>query len=97
MKSRLKFIFLLFLLLSGATALRGENAADPKANPRAVVTNGNARFTVLTPEMIRIEYSDKGIFEDRATFSIINRNLDVPQFTTSEDATFLYIEQTKSV
>ena len=45
--------------------------------------------------MIRIEYSDKGIFEDRATFSILNRKLDVPQFTTSEDASFLYIETAK--
>ena len=45
-------------------------AQNPVALPEAVVTSGNARFTVLTPEMVRIEYSDKGVFEDRATFAI---------------------------
>lgn len=88
-------IYLLFLILSGTTALKGGNPANPKADPRAVITNGNARFTVLTPEMIRIEYSDKGVFEDRATFTIINRLLDVPQFTKTEDENFLYIETDK--
>ena len=56
--------------------------ANPVANPDAVVTSGNARFTVLTPEMIRIEYSEKQQFEDRASFVVINRYFaDVPQFT----------------
>lgn len=32
---------------------------NPIANSKAVVICGNARFTVLTPEMIRIEYSEK--------------------------------------
>ena len=32
---------------------------DPVATSQAVITCGNARFTVLTPEMIRVEYSDK--------------------------------------
>lgn len=73
--------------------LWGEN--NPQANPEAVVTSGKARFTVLTPEMIRIEYSDKGFFEDRATFTVVNRNLAVPHYSKSEDATFLYIETDK--
>ena len=58
----------------------------------AIVISGNARFTVLTPEMIRIEYSENARFEDRATFTVLNRKLDVPAFTKSEDDTFLYIE-----
>ncbi len=41
--------------------LKGENAtnpvADPVADSSAVVTMGNARFTVLTPELIRMEWS----------------------------------------
>ena len=80
------------LSLSVATAIQ---AAGPVANPEAVVVAGNARFTVLTPEMIRIEYSDKGKFEDRATFAIQNRDLEsVPAFKKSEDGEFLYIPQT---
>lgn len=67
------------------------NAANPKASPEAVVEAGKARFTVLTPEMIRIEYSDSSKFEDRATFAVINRQLDVPNFTATKDGEFLYI------
>ena len=62
---------------------------DPVATSQAVITCGNARFTVLTPEMIRVEYSDQAKFEDRATFTIVNRKLDAPQFTKSEDDTYL--------
>lgn len=64
---------------------------DPVATSQAVITCGNARFTVLTPEMIRVEYSEQVKFEDRATFTIVNRKLDAPQFTKSEDDTYLYI------
>ena len=66
-------------------------ADNPAANPGAIVEDGNARFTVLTPEMIRIEYSPAHRFEDRATFSVINRNLPVPQFTKTDDGTFITI------
>lgn len=67
-------------------------AENPQARTDAMVVAGNARFTVLTPEMVRIEYSDKGVFEDRATFTVQNREMDiVPAFTTTEDADYLYI------
>lgn len=95
MKNQSVFIRFLLVALFGVFALQSLSALNPKADPKAEVTNGNARFTVLTPEMIRIEYSDKGLFEDRATFTIINRQLEVPQFTTSEDADFLYINTDK--
>lgn len=70
----------------------GVSAQNPVASPDAVVVSGNARFTVLTPEMIRIEYSDNGVFEDRATFTVQNREMEtVPSFTKTEDDDYLYI------
>ena len=33
-------------------------AHNPVARKEAIVNSGNVRFTVLTPEMIRIEHSD---------------------------------------
>ncbi|MCM1111259.1 MAG: glycoside hydrolase family 31 protein [Clostridium sp.] len=59
------------------------SAQNPAADPAAVFIDGNARFTVLTPEMIRIEYSPTATFEDNATFAVINRNLPVPNHETS--------------
>lgn len=71
-------------------------AQNPQAPREAMVVSGNARFTVLTPNMIRIEYSDKGQFEDRATFTIQNRQLEsVPKFKTIEDDNYLYITTNK--
>ena len=53
---------------------------EPKADDRAVVVAGNARFTVLTPQLIRMEWSEDGVFEDRATLTFVNRKTEVPQF-----------------
>jgi len=65
---------------------------DPMADTRAIVSAGNARFTVLTPQLIRMQYSDKQQFEDRATFAVINRKLPVPQFTTETSNGILTIK-----
>ena len=69
-------------LLAFADLAHAEN--DPVANPKAQVVAGNARFTVLTDRLIRMEWAENGKFEDNATLAIINRNLPVPSFTTSK-------------
>jgi alpha-glucosidase (family GH31 glycosyl hydrolase) len=61
-----------------------QDAADPVADPKAVVTIGNARFTVLTPELIRMEWAADGKFEDHASFVFLNRRLPVPKFEMTE-------------
>jgi alpha-glucosidase len=80
-------------LKAAATADAGESAApgtlaaegiyDPVADPRAVVEMGHARFTVLTPELIRMEWAADGKFEDHASFVFLNRKLPVPKFEHS--------------
>jgi alpha-glucosidase (family GH31 glycosyl hydrolase) len=54
---------------------------DPVADPRAVVTTGHARFTILTPQLIRLEWAADGKFEDHASLVFLNRRLPVPEFT----------------
>src|SRR5579859_1516373 len=54
---------------------------DPVADPHAVVTVGNARFTVLAPQLIRLEWAGDRKFEDHASLVFLNRKLPVPQFT----------------
>ena len=77
-------------VLAIATALCGR-ASGPKASPDAVVQDGCARFTVLRPEMIRIEYSPKGVFEDNATFTVVNRQLPVPKYSKADDGEYVTI------
>ena len=60
---------------------RTENITNPIADPKAVVTLDKARFTVLTPQLIRMEWAADGKFEDHASFVFINRRLPVPKFT----------------
>ena len=77
-------------VLAIATALCAR-ASGPKASPDAVVQDGCARFTVLRPEMIRIEYSPKGVFEDNATFTVVNRQLPVPKYSKADDGEYVTI------
>jgi alpha-glucosidase len=58
-----------------------EPADNPVADPKAVVVLGHARFTILTPQLIRMEWSADGRFEDHASFVFINRRLPVPEFS----------------
>src|SRR5262249_17758885 len=56
---------------------------EPAADPKAMVTVGKARFTVLTPQLIRMEWAADGKFEDRASLVFLNRKLPVPKFDAS--------------
>ncbi len=58
-------------------------ADNPVADAKAVVTVGNARFTILTPQLIRMEWSADGKFEDHASFVFLNRRMPVPKFSES--------------
>ncbi|MBQ1622968.1 MAG: DUF5110 domain-containing protein [Bacteroidales bacterium] len=78
------------LLLSAGLAVA--QPFNPAASPQAQVVSGNARFTVLTDRLIRMEWSPSGQFEDRATLAIVNRNLPVPRFTVQQGRNGLTIK-----
>ena len=88
----MKKLFVLFALAVSFAHSGKANDYDPVANPQAVITSGSARFTVLTPEMIRIQYSADGRFEDRATFGVVNRRLPVPAFKQTQKDGILEIK-----
>ena len=56
---------------------------NPVAAPGAVVHFAHARFTVLTPQLIRMEWSPQDQFEDQPSLVFLNRNLPVPAFRKS--------------
>lgn len=49
----------------------------------APVVDGNARFTVLTPTLIRMEFAGDTQFDDRATITAVNRTLPAASFTST--------------
>ena len=58
---------------------RTMGAQTPTTN---IVVDGNARFTVLTPMVIRLEYAADGQFQNGTTFNIINRTFPIPDYST---------------
>ncbi|HZC74027.1 MAG TPA: TIM-barrel domain-containing protein [Jatrophihabitans sp.] len=58
--------------------------AQPAASATAsgVIVDGHARFEVLAPTLVRLEYAADGAFEDATTFNVVNRDFAVPQYTT---------------
>ncbi len=85
-----RIILILATLLAGSIASFSQDY-EPKADDRAVVTIGNARFTVLTSRLIRMEWAEDGVFEDRATLGVVNRLLPVPEFKANKSSKRLVI------
>jgi alpha-glucosidase (family GH31 glycosyl hydrolase) len=88
MKTLLKIIYSIIFLFFNSFAQRyvGE------ANPGAIVVEGNARFEILTPHIIRMEWSEDGKFEDHASLTFTNRKLPVLEFTKNKTTDELIIK-----
>ncbi len=65
---------------------------QPLADPRSTVISGNARFTILTPRLVRLEWSATGQFEDRASFAFPTRLAPVPDFSVRQEDGLLLID-----
>lgn len=62
------------------------------AAPRSVVVVGRARFTVLTPTLMRLEYAPDGVFENRPTLFAVCRELPIPPFETRREGKRVVLE-----
>jgi len=56
------------------------------------VVCGNARFTVLTPRLIRMEWSPTARFEDRPSFAFTQRDVEPPAFEAKTEGGRLLVE-----
>ena len=84
---------LLSILISVLAIISQPN--NPVAKPEATVTCDKARFTVLTDRLIRMEWAEDGVFEDRASLAIVNRDLPVPAFKVKRSGTGVSIKTDK--
>jgi alpha-glucosidase (family GH31 glycosyl hydrolase) len=85
------FLFTLSFLLLLKSA-KGQEPLKLHANKKAIVTSGNARFTVLTSGLLRMEFSEDKSYDDRASFVVVNRELPVPKYQTKEKKGWLYVK-----
>ena len=58
----------------------------------AVIRSSTYRITVLSERLVRLEYSDNGVFNNYETAIVKNRRFDVPEYTKQEDDTILKID-----
>jgi alpha-glucosidase len=65
---------------------------QPLANPDSVVVSGRARFTVLTSRLLRLEWSETGIFEDRGTYAFPTRHAPAPTFRKNVEGHTLVLD-----
>lgn len=68
---------------------------QPLADPQAVLVFDNVRFTVLTSQLIRMEWSAESRFIDEASLVFINRRLPVPAFETQIVKGWLHLQTEK--
>lgn len=88
MKQRITLLFVILVFLNIQTFAQFQGKADPGA----FITSGNARFTILTPHIIRMEWSEDKSFEDNASLTFINRKLPVPEYKTAEENGYLIVK-----
>src|SRR5664279_2442271 len=67
---------------TGRTPMKPDHRIEsrPVADAAAVVQGDRYRITVLADGLLRLEYSDDGVFEDRASSFALYRDLPVPGF-----------------
>lgn len=68
-----------------------KNIYNGTSKKEAIVQGEYYRFTILTSKLIRLEYSEKGEFEDRTTQSVVNRDFPLVDFRIIDEENRLEI------
>lgn len=95
MKTKLpmKSLFILICSFFYLISLQAQNAKNNvSALKTSIVVEVNARFSILTPHIIRLEYDSTGKFVDDPSFVVINRDLPVIPFKKSFRGKWLIIK-----
>src|SRR3954463_7001171 len=79
----------LVAIAAAGVALTGPAAASAATGS---VRDGAARFEVLTPTLIRLEYAADGRFEDGPTFNVPSRRFAATRFRTSVEHGYRVID-----
>lgn len=62
-----------------------------KTNEENIIKGDKYRISILTPNLIRLEYNNNGIFEDRPTELVWHRNFKKSSFSVKEDQNYLEV------
>ena len=83
-KTQIKPLLVLFLSFSYLLSLHAQDKTNSEpANTTSTVIHGNARFSMLTPHIIRLEYDSTRNFVDDPSFVVVNRKLPAISYKKS--------------
>jgi alpha-glucosidase (family GH31 glycosyl hydrolase) len=82
-----------FLIIIINLVLRSSLAKEPSS--KASLVEGDVRFQVLAPNLVRMEYSPGGKFVDEASVSVLNRDWPPAPFQTARTNGWLEIKTDK--
>ncbi len=86
---------MLAMSVSCSLGIASGETTEPATNPGQVVA-GHARFSILTPALIRMEWSPTSTFEDRPSFAFNHRDLSAPEFDVEKKDDWLTIDTGKT-
>ena len=69
--------------------------ANGMAHQSAIVRSGGARIEVISPTLLRLEYSPSGRFEDLPTVNAIDRRRPVPTYSAQVSGGWLVVRTTR--
>ena len=93
----MRFWWGLFLAtVVGVVAGCGSTSEIDRSGAAPTIVDGNARFMVLSPRVIRLEYAAEGAFEDRPTFFIQNRTATEVSVRTRVESGWRVVETSKA-
>ena len=85
----LMWISLVLSILYASCIVLGSVEYDPTPNPKSVVEVAmQARFTLLTPRLVRMEWGGN---RDVATLAFVHRNLPAPDYNVSTEGQWTVI------
>ena len=64
----------------------------PVCRKESIVQGAKYRISILTPALIRLEYNEEGVFEDRATQAVLNRDFPPVRYRVWENEAQLFVE-----
>src|SRR5688572_11391123 len=87
---KINVCWLCALFICCSSTLVAQN--NPAAHEASVKKLKDIRFTVLTPRVIRLEWDSTNTFTDNASFTVVNRNLPTPKYSTRQKNGWYYIQ-----
>ncbi|QEC75210.1 glycoside hydrolase family 31 protein [Mucilaginibacter ginsenosidivorax] len=96
-KQKIKILFqaLACAFVLFTTSARAQSGSQLTPDSKAVIQLGNARFTVLTDQLVRLQWGQPASYDNRASLVVVNRKLPVPTFTTRTEDNWFHLKTKK--